>query len=193
MMLRSIAMMTLDSTSTKVKAAPMPKAFETEVVSARVEQVPSTRRRTGFALMIPLVRMRTLETFDCAIVLFQPPLCELVVAVDAVVDGGKEGVGGVGRAGHGIVALALGDVGLGGQPVELGQVVGQGHVGADAAGLARGVHMDAGHGAGGVKADDDVDHAAVVAALGGLGGDGAVGGADGAGDAGGGVVGNFLQ
>src|SRR5699024_5613213 len=129
----------------------------------------------------------------CAIVLFQPPLCELVVAVDAVVDGGKEGVGGVGRAGHGIVALALGDVGLGGQPVELSQVVGQGHVGADAAGLARSVHMDAGHGAGGVKADDDVDHAAVVAALGGLDGDGAIGGADGAGDAGGGVVGNFLQ
>src|SRR5699024_11988432 len=82
MMLRSIAMMTLDSTSTKVKAAPMPKAFETEVVSARVEQVPSTRRRTGFSLMIPLVRMLTLETFSCAIVLFQPPLCELVVAVE---------------------------------------------------------------------------------------------------------------
>ena len=53
--------------------------------------------------------------------------------------------------------------------------------------------MDAGHGAGGVKADDDVDHAAVVTALGGLDGDGAVGGADSAGDAGGGVVGNFLQ
>src|SRR5699024_6170936 len=135
----------------------------------------------------------TLETFSCAIVLFQPPVCEPVVAVDAVVDGDKERVGGAGRAGHGIVALALGDVGLGGQPVELAQVAGQGHVRADAAGLARGVFRDVSHAVGRVKADDDVDHAAAVVALGGVEGDGAVGGADSAGDAGGGVVGTFLQ
>ena len=34
---------------------PMPIALETEVVVARVGQVPSTRRRTGFSMIKPLV------------------------------------------------------------------------------------------------------------------------------------------
>ncbi len=34
---------------------PIPIALETEVVVARVGQVPSTRRRTGFSMIKPLV------------------------------------------------------------------------------------------------------------------------------------------
>ena len=72
MTFRSREIMILEHTSTKVKAAPMPSALETAVVTARMEQVPRTRRRTGFSLMMPLVRMLTLDLFSCAIS-YQPP------------------------------------------------------------------------------------------------------------------------
>ena len=41
--------------NTAVAATPMPIALKAEVVTARVGQVPSTRQRTGFSLIMPLV------------------------------------------------------------------------------------------------------------------------------------------
>ena len=41
-------------------ARPMPSALRTEVEVAMVGQVPSTRTRTGFSLMIPLVKVFSL-------------------------------------------------------------------------------------------------------------------------------------
>ena len=55
MTLRSREITTLEQTSTKVVAAPMPMALEAAVVTARVAQQPNTRRSTGFSLMMPLV------------------------------------------------------------------------------------------------------------------------------------------
>ena len=90
--------------------SPMPSALETAVVTARQEQVPRTRRRTGFSLMMPLVRMLTLDLFSDAIS-YQPPLCQLVVAVDAVVDGGEQRLRGNGRAAVCVkTALTDGDI-----------------------------------------------------------------------------------
>ena len=92
-----------------------------------------------------------------------------------------------------VIALALGDVGGAVHPLELGQEVSRCHTVADAGGLAGSVHIDAGDGAGGVKAHDDVHQAAVVAGLPRLDGNGTVGRTHGAADAGGGVVGDLLQ
>ena len=55
MTLRSREITTLEHTSTKVVAAPMPMALEAAVVTAKVAQQPRTRRSTGFSLMMPLV------------------------------------------------------------------------------------------------------------------------------------------
>ena len=55
MTFRSREMTPLEHTSTKVVAAPMPMALEAAVVTARVAQQPSTKRSTGFSLMMPLV------------------------------------------------------------------------------------------------------------------------------------------
>ena len=46
--LRSREIMILEHTSTKVKAAPMPRALETAVVTARMEQVPEPDAERGF-------------------------------------------------------------------------------------------------------------------------------------------------
>ena len=50
-------MMALDISSTKVVAKPIPRAFFTEVVTAKVGQVPNTSTRTGFSLKNPLVKI----------------------------------------------------------------------------------------------------------------------------------------
>ena len=44
----------LEQTKTAVAATPIPIAFEAEVVTAKVGQVPKTRHKTGFSLIIPL-------------------------------------------------------------------------------------------------------------------------------------------
>ena len=57
MTLRRADTATLEPMSTKVAARPMPRPLEAMVVMARVGQVPSTRRREGFSLSRPLVRI----------------------------------------------------------------------------------------------------------------------------------------
>ena len=44
-----------EHTRTIVAAIPIPIAFSMDVETARVGQVPSTRRRTGFSAIRPLV------------------------------------------------------------------------------------------------------------------------------------------
>ena len=51
----------LEQMSTMVAAMPMPMAVDTEVVVASVGQVPSTRTSTGFSLMMPRVRVESLD------------------------------------------------------------------------------------------------------------------------------------
>ena len=51
----SADMAILEHISTIEAATPIPRALSTEVETARVGQVPSTRRSTGFSLTIPLV------------------------------------------------------------------------------------------------------------------------------------------
>ena len=125
--------------------------------------------------MMPLVRMLTLDLFSLAIS-YQPPLCQLVVAVDAIVDGGKQSLRGNGCAAVCVVALAQGDV-LGAiHAIELSKEAVGGNFAADALGLGRSVHPDAGDSAVGVEADDDGQDAAVKALFLSLDGQGAVGG-----------------
>ncbi|MPM61804.1 hypothetical protein SDC9_108667 [bioreactor metagenome] len=52
--LRKAEMTRLDPSSTRVAARPIPMPFVTLVVTAMIGQVPSTRRKTGFSLNIPL-------------------------------------------------------------------------------------------------------------------------------------------
>jgi hypothetical protein len=47
---------TLDPTSTKVVAMPIPIPLSEDVVVARVGQVPRTRTRIGFSFRIPFVK-----------------------------------------------------------------------------------------------------------------------------------------
>ena len=54
MTLRRAEITALEHTSTKVVASPMPMALLAAVVTARVAQVPSIRRSTGFSLTMPL-------------------------------------------------------------------------------------------------------------------------------------------
>src|SRR5690606_3039911 len=50
----------LDIKRTKVVANPIPMAFSTEVVTAKVGQVPKTSTNTGFSLKKPLVTIDNL-------------------------------------------------------------------------------------------------------------------------------------
>ena len=60
MTLRRREMNTLEQMSTMAAAKPMPMAVDTEVVVARVGQVPSTSTSTGFSFKMPL---KTKERF----------------------------------------------------------------------------------------------------------------------------------
>ena len=62
--LRSNDITALEQTSTIVAAMPIPKPFTAAVVTARVGQVPSTNRKTGFSLMMPFVNMLKFFDFD---------------------------------------------------------------------------------------------------------------------------------
>ena len=53
----SAEMMMLDINSTKVVAAPIPRALPTEVVTANVGQQPNTKIKVGFSLKKPLVNI----------------------------------------------------------------------------------------------------------------------------------------
>ena len=46
-------MNTFEQISTTVTASPIPRAFVTDVVTARVEHIPSIWTRTGFLFMMP--------------------------------------------------------------------------------------------------------------------------------------------
>ena len=59
---RSREIATLDMTSTKVVASPIPKPFSALLVTARVGHVPKIRTRTGLDLHNPSVKM---DADDC--------------------------------------------------------------------------------------------------------------------------------
>ena len=71
MNLRKREMAMLEHTSTNVAAAPMPRPFSALVVTARVGQVPSTRRKVGFSGMMPL--NKTVPTLFFSLMLSWPP------------------------------------------------------------------------------------------------------------------------
>ena len=54
MMLRTMEINILESTSTKITARPMPRPLSAELVTARVGQSPSTRRKGGNSFQSPL-------------------------------------------------------------------------------------------------------------------------------------------
>ena len=53
MTLRSMDTRMLEQTSTKVAARPIPRLFSSDVVTARVGHMPSTRRKMGFSFQRP--------------------------------------------------------------------------------------------------------------------------------------------
>jgi len=54
--LRNNEITMLEHINTKMTAAPMPRPFMTEVVTAREGHIPSNRTNKGFSLIIPAVK-----------------------------------------------------------------------------------------------------------------------------------------
>ena len=82
-------MTTLEQIRTSVAAIPIPMEFVTETDVARVGQVPSTSRRTGFSLIMPFENSwaRVLFSAICAHLLLNFGIAEQCV-VDRVGDTG---------------------------------------------------------------------------------------------------------
>ena len=57
MILRKIEIITLDMINTKITAIPIPMALSTEVVMAKVEQIPKNKENTGFSLKSPFLKL----------------------------------------------------------------------------------------------------------------------------------------
>ena len=66
--LRRAEMAMLLPSSTKVAAAPMPRPLMALVVTASVGQVPSTRRKVGFSVSTPFIKMRPRPRFSLLMV-----------------------------------------------------------------------------------------------------------------------------
>ena len=66
--LRSREITALEPSSTKVAAAPMPRPLMALVVTASVGQVPSTRRKVGFSVSTPFIKMRPRPRFSLLMV-----------------------------------------------------------------------------------------------------------------------------
>ena len=78
--LRSNDITALEHTSTIVAATPIPMPFIAAVVTARVGQVPSTSRKTGFSLIMPFVK--TLKYLGLFFILRNIPFAIISEAYD---------------------------------------------------------------------------------------------------------------